>query len=251
MNKKTLLKLAAATVALAVPAMASATTMSIVYRASSATLQNAQVSFNGAASWTTVGAGRLAFDVSAHDPLDPVTAIIYTFCIEPTEYIAAAPTVVTYSVDSLKNGNTTLAPNGIGLTKASLISQLFARNFPDIDNAMTVNQAAAFQFAIWEIVGESTMGYNVTNGSAQFKVTDTAQQAAVTSLANGYLSALTVGGPTVNGLFALDKTGYQDQVGQFDVYPTPTRLDVPEPAMLGLFGMGALALGIGRRRKAA
>lgn len=255
-TKKTLLKLAAAAIAFAAPSLASATTMTIAYNAASSTIQNVSVTFNGLSgtTWATVGAGRLAFDVSAHDPLDPVSALLYTFCIEPTQYVSSAATV--YSVDQLKNGNTTLAPVGLGAAKASLINQLFARNLPVISNSLTADAAAALQFAIWEIVGETTATYNVTSGSAQFQMTTAgtyastaAHTSAVASLANSYLSALTTGGPQVNGLFALDNNGTQDQVAQYNVTNTPSRLDVPEPATLGLFGFGALAMGL-RRRKA-
>lgn len=274
-TKKTLLKLAAAAVAFAAPSLASATTMNTVFNSGASTLQNVSISFNatsGSPTWSTVGAGRLAFDVSAHDALDPVSSMIYTFCIEPTQYIQGAPTVVTYQVDALKDSQLVSTPV-IKLsddasypgtdTKAALISQLFAKvyaytgtQFLQQGTSINADVAAAMQFAVWEIIEETSSTYSVTSGNAQFKMTDngtyssvTAHTNAVASLANTYLGLLTQGGAGVNGIFALDSTSAQNQIGQYNVTTTPSRLDVPEPATLGLFGFGALAMGL-RRRKA-
>ena len=269
MTTKIILKLAAAAVAFAAPSLASATTMSIAYNAGASTVQNISATFS--TGTVTASAGRLAFNTSGVNALDPVTATIYAFCIEPTQWVGTGS--IQYNVDALKNGNTTLAPTNLGgaststalasQTKASLINQLFARLFTAQGTdylqqgaTMSVDMATAMQFAIWEIVGETASSYSITSGTAQMQVTTAgsyssvaAHQTAVASLANGYLSALTVGGPQINGLFALDNNGQQDQVAQYTVTNAPSRLDVPEPATLGLFGFGALAMGL-RRRKA-
>jgi opacity protein-like surface antigen len=223
--------LATATVlALAAAAPATAAQVTLAYNAGASTLGNVQVSYNSGSNYSTVGAGRLAFTKTAGNLPGLSDSTIYTFCIEPQEYVQ---NVTIYNVVGLQNGNT--AQGGIGNTKADAIAQLLARFRPVIKGAITTQAAQALQIAIWEIVRETSGVWNVGQGLARFQ---SASASGALTLAQSYLDALTANGPRLGNIVGLSAFGAQDQLAQ-----------VPEPAMLGLFGLGALGLFAARRRK--
>jgi PEP-CTERM motif len=220
----------AALLALATAAPVTAAQVTLAYNAGASTLGSVQTSYNSGSSYSNVGAGRLAFNRTAGNIPGLSDSTIYTFCIEPQEFVQ---NITVYNVVGLQNGNT--AQGGIGNTKADAISQLFARFRPVVKGAITAQAAQALQIAIWEIVRETSGVWNVSQGLARFQ---SASVPGALTLAQSYLSALTANGPLLGNLRGLNAFGVQDQLAQ-----------VPEPAMLGLFGFGALGLFAARRRR--
>jgi hypothetical protein len=192
---------------------------------------------NGGAHWTNAGGGRLAFTRTGGDYLGLLDPILLTFCIEPTEWVQST---AVYTVAPLAQGNT--AQGGMGPAKAAMVNQLIARNQSVLQGPISRIVAEAMQFAIWEIVSETSGVFNVSLGNARFFSYD---ESGAVALAQSYLNALTLTGPQLTNLRALIRNGVQDQL----VIDRTPITQVPEPAALGLLGLGVGGLIALRRSK--
>jgi hypothetical protein len=162
----------------------------------------------------------------------------YGFCIEPREFVSPGSTYL-YDLAALDQGATNIG--GMGVSRANLLRELYARFFPDFWNpqALDSTTAGALQIATWEIVRETSGTLDALTGTTQFR--NPANPAALT-LAQTYLSALTGApdAPSLANLHALIRVGAQDIVIQ----------DTPEPAGMAVAGLALLALGhFGRKRR--
>jgi hypothetical protein len=150
------------------------------------------------------------------------------FCIEMQGSTTAN---VLYNVLDLEAAPINQGPGGLpmGITKADYIRELWALHIGD---ATTNNGAAAFQAAVWEIVYEDKLAWNVkthdtTDTMNSFKIdgNDT-----VEALANTWLGQLDGSGPLAY-LGALSNASYQDYVVQ---------IPAPGAVVLGVLGLGLI-----------
>ncbi len=175
--------------------------------------------YTGVYSWTNAGGTGLGTEVPN-----------WGFCIE----LPQSP--YTGWMDVIPLQEAPLPPlygSPMGITKADAIRELWGRNF---DSSWITGQnrqmAEAFSVAIQEIVYETDPVWNVLSG-AGFYVGANIEQAAT---ANTWLSELTGDSAYfANNLVAISTFDGQDYIAP-----------IPEPATIGLLGLGALAL---RRRK--
>lgn len=145
-----------------------------------------------------------------------------SFCVEPTQSLSYGQSVI-YDIQDPSS-----------LANASLVAKLMGAYL--YTSSFTAIEAAAVQWAIWEVVAETSGTLSVLDGNVIIDPQD-AQQAEIANLANWYLA-------NVNDFDAVDFTyltndEYQD-VAAFGV--------VPEPATVGLIALSALVLGRRRRR---
>jgi hypothetical protein len=149
------------------------------------------------------------------------------FCIDlsqPPSYLAA-----TYDVVPLTEAPTpTLIGTPITAAKADMLAELWGRHYSP---AMTGQQAAQFQLAVWEIVFETSGVYNISTGSIRSNDFNLGT--------NMLLNSLNGTGPMAN-LVALTNPQYQDMV---------TSVTVPVPGAVGLGGIGVAVIGWLRSRK--
>jgi hypothetical protein len=171
--------------------------------------------YTGIYSWTNMG----GTDLGALVPN-------WGFCIELTQ----GPYNGWQNVVSLDEAPDSMG--GMGTTKANYIRELWGRDFnPDwITNPTPANiqLAGAFGVAIWEILYETDpRPWDVTSGTG-FHASGVVDAA----IANAWLAALN-GDPAyfANNLVATSTPNGQDYVVQ-----------IPEPAMICLLGLGGLAL---------
>ena len=164
---------------------------------------------------------------------DGVLVPNWGFCIEIPQSPVNGTHVVDFALEDYSLPAAYTTP--MGLLRANLIRELWAANFnPAWVTTPNKDAAGAFGCAIWEIIYETDVDTNsklildISSGTG-FKAVNLTGGAAMTTLANGWLSALTGTGPTAR-LLAVSNQGGQDFV------------TTPEPATIGLLGIGFLAV---------
>lgn len=123
------------------------------------------------------------------------------------------------------------------------------------DSLLSDNKSAAFQYAIWSILGEDTGFYGTGTGGLEY----TGSDSAFRNQANAYLNAVTSDNwGSVNGANLSASTSYTYQVfassplGGSQTFLSVSKATggkVSEPASLALVGIAALGVIAGRRRK--
>ena len=132
-----------------------------------------------------------------------------------------------------------------GLTKANDLNRLFTNYYSAVNDVVT---SQAMQFAVWEIIYESSNNpYNVTSGSFSLDGVDASE-----TQANQWLANLGTLGANYKQVDALVNPYPQVVVGEqkdFQNYLVVTQVPEPEAYGLALAGMGVVAFAM-RRRKA-
>jgi len=159
------------------------------------------------------------------------------FCIEPEQPNALS-----------SKGYRTYTVDGFTGAQATLLQGLYSSSFSSVSG---VNQQAAFQLAIWEIVRESGSTLSLDQGNGSFFLKTDASSGmqllaanTVQGLANTYLAAAqSYDGAALYSLTKLTNASYQDLVIASQVTAVPE----PETYALLLAGLGAIGL-VGCRR---
>lgn len=187
-------------------------------------------------------AGMLDFEMNLNSASSSSTDwfSLWTYCIDPFRALSVGPangngtafTLVSL-VDYLDNFVPDI-PDAAGA--AERISKLWANAF--VDSALNKTTASAFQFLLWEYIGDGT--YDPLNGRIRITNADVRNQA--TSWNNQIANWTT----TVN-LSAI--SGFDTkQSFIFNNPGTPTNEQVPEPGTYAFIGAGLLGLVYFKRR---
>lgn len=144
-----------------------------------------------------------------------------SFCVEPTQGINFGGTMIYDIQDSSNLVNFTLVEKLIGGYLAS---------------TQTAQEASAFQWAIWEVVAESSGTQNLFDGNLLIDPQD-AEDLAIANLANSYLA-------NIDSFTPVEFTYLYSEIHQ-DLAVIGV---IPEPSSAALLGLGAVAL-LRRRRR--
>ena len=164
--------------------------------------------YSGAIQFTSTGSGSFDFE---------------TFCAQPLTSVFLGQTL-TYDVTS-----TSFLPN------ADKIARL-AGGY--LASGQTSADAAAVQWAVWEIRNENSGTFDLTTGNVRI---DTTSDLATANLGNLYLSQINSYSPA--SITYLTNTEYQDMIAF-----SPSVNPVPEPTSMGLLALSG-ALLLRRKRK--
>ena len=185
--------------------------------------------YTGIISWTTSSA-------SGDGSLVPD----WGFCIDLTQGASNASYVVDSQIENYSQPAAYTTP--MGTERANNLRELWGRYFDPtwVTNATQENRnlAGAFGVAIWEIIYETdtdqsgNLVYDITSGSG-FRASSLS--GAMEGQANQWLMSLDGSGLLADNLLALSSQTSQDFIS------------VPEPATVGLLGLGLMFL-IRRRR---
>ncbi|MGJ8645192.1 MAG: hypothetical protein ACSHX9_17450 [Luteolibacter sp.] len=208
MKTNTILWCAALAVATLCPGIAGAQSITTTYDSSSpALLVNG--TFVGGSSFSNYTSGVMNFE----------NETFMAFCVDPLQPISSGQSL-TYQIQNIST-----------LQNSAIISRLVGGFLASSQDA---SQAAAVQWAIWEVVEESSSSFSLSNGNVQVSSTSS----AIRDLANTYLANES----TFTGvqLAYLTNSTYQDMV-------TWNGSAVPEPTSAALCALSSLLL-LRRRR---
>ena len=193
---------------------------------------------NGTLKTSTVSAGLLSFKQKTPGDTSYASDLLNSFCIEPKTSLIGGDTL--FSGGSLADR--------FGQPQQNLISRLYDLHYDTVSSVS--NAATAFQLVLWEIVSD---GASLSLGSGSFRTTSSFGGALTT--AASWLTELAawntqLGNQTYTStqydFLALSAGNSQDQLSV-----TRRAQDVPEPGVLALLGIGAIAALAHRRRKPA
>jgi hypothetical protein len=234
--------LAATLLATGISAAAHATTWTMTFT-NVAPNQIVGVNFNASrsntdgpvTSFSSVYAGKMNWN-------GPYGKTYTTYCTQLTENINFNQTV-NYTQSALANVPDP-NPGPMGSLKATLVQDLYHRNYAAVVGSNNAQLHAAFQLAIWEITHENLNAADAAGALAQLNLGTGAMQmntvanAGVFNLAMAMLGDLGDGGFfAFNGLLGLTHASSQDQL-----------VVVPIPAAALLAGVGLLGVAAVRRR---
>lgn len=159
-----------------------------------------------------------------------------TFCCDLTQYVTSSP--MTYSVETPDDMPHSPGYSAMGADAAQAIFDIYKfANGAQLTGASSNAFATAFQLAIWEIVYDfdsQEAGNGLNTGNGAFKVQSLAGGLA-TDINNHLTSLFAAIGNGGNGSGVYGVASYCAQ-DQLVVVP------LPAPAMLGMAGLGGLAI---------
>ena len=163
-----------------------------------------------------------------------------------------------YINSSVNDGIGSTVPNDYGksnttpATVLDKLTELYSHAY--FDSLTSNDKSGAFQYAIWEIEGDTAGAYSSTAGGLRFVGTGNNADPSFVNQVNIYLKALNAGtgGTWADiGLGATNNFTYtvynSVRLGDSQTVLKVTPNAVPEPASVVLFGIGILALGASRR----
>lgn len=193
---------------------------------------------NGTLKTSTVSAGLLSFKQKNPGDTTYASDLLNSFCIEPKTTLLKGDTL--FSTGTLADR--------FGQPQQNLIARLYDLHYDTVSSV--AGAASAFQLALWEIVSD---GATMSLSSGNFRSTSSFGGALTT--AASWLNELStwntqLGNQTYTStqydFLALSAGNSQDQLSV-----TRRTQDVPEPGVLALLGIGAIAALAKRRRKPA
>lgn len=154
-----------------------------------------------------------------------------------------------YTNDTIDNGRA--AGGYFDRNTATVLNKLTELYQHAYNDSLTSNlKSAAFQYAIWEIEGDTGYSASTAAGGLEY----TGGNATFASQVGNYLTALNTGNWAAIGLAAVTNftfTVYQPGVGSSQVLLSAKPSGVPEPSTLALALLGVVGAASLGRRKAA
>lgn len=152
----------------------------------------------------------------------------FAFCVEITQ--------------GLRNGHEyEIAPALLSVEVQVNIDRLFSSAYNLVQDGLT---AAGFQVALWEIVEDTSTGFDLSSGN--FSAVDASSGAGVVGTAQGYLDGLAT---APSGLFQIDFLTSATSQDLLTARPTPVPL--PAGGMLLMSGLGGLVAFKRMKKRAA